>query len=200
MMDTLLFHEDVPGTTFQHCFNMSTPSSYCFILFFSCSFLDNLRIPVFRYDFWWYCILMVTRMEQPRIIIIIIVPWLLMACMFFSISWVLRHLGGFFIKRKLDHSSGKDELYKCLLQEVWVLSLVHGWLIACLATIISKQWKTKWRNNSIYFLVLATLFQSPFKLLPVLFLSFELSNGASLLFLMIMVSLFYPKVTHRPLS
>ncbi|KAK2572932.1 Glycerol-3-phosphate acyltransferase 1 [Acropora cervicornis] len=32
-------------------------------------------------------------------------------------SWVLRHLGGFFIKRKLDHSSGKDELYKCLLQE-----------------------------------------------------------------------------------
>lgn len=37
-------------------------------------------------------------------------------------SWILRHLGGFFIKRKLDHSSGKDELYKCILQEVRILS------------------------------------------------------------------------------
>lgn len=35
-------------------------------------------------------------------------------------SWILRHLGGFFIKRKLDHASGKDELYKCILQEVGV--------------------------------------------------------------------------------
>lgn len=38
-------------------------------------------------------------------------------------SWILRHLGGFFIKRKLDHSSGKDELYKCILQEVRIHAL-----------------------------------------------------------------------------
>ena len=37
-------------------------------------------------------------------------------------SWILRHLGGFFIKRKLDHSSGKDELYKCILQEVRIFT------------------------------------------------------------------------------
>ena len=37
-------------------------------------------------------------------------------------SWILRHLGGFFIKRKLDHSSGKDELYKCILQEVRIFA------------------------------------------------------------------------------
>ena len=73
-----------------------------------------------------------------------------MCSAFFSNSWVLRHLGGFFIKRKLDHSSGKDELYKCLLQEVWILSLAHRWLIACLANRISKRWKTKWRNNSFF--------------------------------------------------
>lgn len=40
-------------------------------------------------------------------------------------SWILRHLGGFFIKRKLDHSSGKDELYKCILQE-YVEQLLHN--------------------------------------------------------------------------
>ncbi|EDO48659.1 predicted protein [Nematostella vectensis] len=32
-------------------------------------------------------------------------------------SWLMRHLGGFFIKRKLDHASGKDDLYKSVLQE-----------------------------------------------------------------------------------
>ncbi|KAK3749037.1 hypothetical protein QZH41_018056, partial [Actinostola sp. cb2023] len=32
-------------------------------------------------------------------------------------SWLMRHLGGFFIKRKLDHASGKDDLYKSILQE-----------------------------------------------------------------------------------
>ena len=37
-------------------------------------------------------------------------------------SWILRHLGGFFIKRKLDHSTGKDELYKCILQEVRIFA------------------------------------------------------------------------------
>ncbi|XP_031560816.1 glycerol-3-phosphate acyltransferase 1, mitochondrial-like isoform X2 [Actinia tenebrosa] len=35
----------------------------------------------------------------------------------FLFSWLMRHLGGFFIKRKLDHTSGKDDLYKCTLQE-----------------------------------------------------------------------------------
>lgn len=41
-------------------------------------------------------------------------------------SWILRHLGGFFIKRKLDHSSGKDDLYKCILQEYVEQLLQNG--------------------------------------------------------------------------
>ncbi|KAL9984013.1 hypothetical protein ACROYT_G006267 [Oculina patagonica] len=41
-------------------------------------------------------------------------------------SWILRHLGGFFIKRKLDHSSVKDELYKCILQEYVEQLLQNG--------------------------------------------------------------------------
>lgn len=41
-------------------------------------------------------------------------------------GWILRHLGGFFIKRKLDHSSGKDELYKCILQEYVEQLLQNG--------------------------------------------------------------------------
>lgn len=41
-------------------------------------------------------------------------------------SWVLRHLGGFFIKRKMDHSSAKDELYKCILQEYVEQLLLNG--------------------------------------------------------------------------
>lgn len=42
------------------------------------------------------------------------------------LGWILRHLGGFFIKRKLDHSSGKDELYKCILQEYVEQLLQNG--------------------------------------------------------------------------
>lgn len=41
-------------------------------------------------------------------------------------SWILRHLGGFFIKRKLDHSSGKGDLYKCILQEVKILPVSYN--------------------------------------------------------------------------
>lgn len=41
-------------------------------------------------------------------------------------SWMLRHLGGFFIKRKLDHSSRQDELYKCVLQEYVEQLLQNG--------------------------------------------------------------------------
>ena len=32
--------------------------------------------------------------------------------------WLIKHLGGFFIKRKLDTAAGKDVLYRKCLHEV----------------------------------------------------------------------------------
>jgi glycerol-3-phosphate O-acyltransferase 1/2 len=34
------------------------------------------------------------------------------------VSWLVTHLGGFFIKRKLDSSDGRDILYRKCLHEV----------------------------------------------------------------------------------
>ncbi len=43
-----------------------------------------------------------------------------MYCMYIIIvcRWLVTHLGGFFIKRKLDTAAGKDVLYRKCLHEV----------------------------------------------------------------------------------
>ena len=43
-------------------------------------------------------------------------------------SWIVTRLGGFFIKRRLDSSSGKDVLYRKCLHEVIQLIIKWVWL------------------------------------------------------------------------
>ena len=39
-------------------------------------------------------------------------------CYVYVSRWLIKHLGGFFIKRKLDTTAGKDVLYRKCLHEV----------------------------------------------------------------------------------
>ena len=42
-----------------------------------------------------------------------------MSCDVLGYRWLVTHLGGFFIKRRLDFSDRKDVLYRKCLHEVW---------------------------------------------------------------------------------
>lgn len=59
-------------------------------------------------------------------------PSLVLMLAVFLCSWLVTHLGGFFIKRKLDTAAGKDILYRKCLQEVGCHSCPHLEIYYCI--------------------------------------------------------------------